>query len=206
MSQTSTLTPLTAGPLVDVEVAVLDEHGVIVAVNDAWSAFSLYNGGDPTACGVGANYLRACERSGDDGSAATVAELIKAAIHGRAMAATSIVIDCHSPSELRWFELFVSPRGDRARRGATVMLLPVPVGAPPAPGAPDECRAPDMRAVHHAVVRRLAVVDRLVHSMAGEPTNEQVDEALRHIDAAIVSQHRAAHEIDARRPGATDHG
>ena len=48
-----------AEPLLDVEVAVLDEHGTIVAVNDSWNAFTLYNGGDPTTCGVGANYLQA---------------------------------------------------------------------------------------------------------------------------------------------------
>ena len=46
-----------AEPLLDVEVAVLDERGTIVAVNDSWTAFTLYNGGDPRTCGVGANYL-----------------------------------------------------------------------------------------------------------------------------------------------------
>ena len=105
--------PLAEPPL-DAEVAVLDHEGVIVAVNDSWSTFTLYNGGDPTTCGVGANYLETCDRAGDDANASTVAELIKACIHGRSMAATSIVIDCHAPSDPRWFELFVSPRGDWA--------------------------------------------------------------------------------------------
>ena len=93
---TTSRRPLAEPPL-DAEVAVLDHEGVIVAVNDSWNAFTLYNGGDPTTCGVGANYLEACDRAGDDANASTVAELIKACIHGRSMAATSIVIDCHAP-------------------------------------------------------------------------------------------------------------
>ena len=36
--------------------------------------------------------------------------------------------------------------------------------------------------------------------MDAEATNEQIDEALRHVDAAIVALQRAAHEIDAQRP------
>ncbi len=200
MSDLTTLRRPVSEPPLDVEVAVLDERGVIVSVNDSWNAFTLYNGGDPTTCGVGANYLEACERAGSDATATTVAELIKAAIHGRTMAATSIVIDCHAPSDPRWFELFVSPRADRARRGATVILLPIPIGAPLTAAAADNGRFPDIHVLHHHIVRRLAALDRLIQAMDAGATHEQIDEALRHIDAAIVALQRAGHEIDAQRP------
>ncbi len=116
------------------------------------------------------------------------------------MAATSITIDCHAPCEPRWFELFVSPRGDRLRRGATVMLLPSPVGGPLPAVAPGGGHFPDVPALHAAVVRRLTAVDRLIHAMQAAPTDEQIDQALSQVDAAIVALQRAADEIDAERP------
>jgi hypothetical protein len=189
-----------AEPLLDVEVAVLDEHGAIVAVNDSWNAFTLYNGGDPQTCGVGANYLDVCARAGGEPNAVAAAELIDAAIHGHSLAATSILIDCHAPSEPRWFELFVSPRADPARRGATVMLLPTPVAAFRAAGPSVAARFPDVYAVHQGLTRRLAALQRLLHAISGAPTDAQIDEALRHVDAAIVALQRTSHEIDAQRP------
>jgi hypothetical protein len=200
MTERTTLRRPPAQPLLDVEAALLDEHGEIVAVNDSWNAFTLYNGGDPTTCGVGANYLEACDRAGSDATAMTVAELIRSAIHGRTIAATSIVIACHAPAEPRWFELIVSPRGDEVRRGATVVLMPTPTDTSLAAPASAAARFPDVQALHHVVARRLAALDRLVHAMGDAPTHDQVDEALRHVDATIVALQRTAHEIDARRP------
>ena len=200
MSDPTTLRRPLAEPPLDAEVTVLDDEGVIVAVNDSWNTFTLYNGGDPTTCGVGANYLEACERAGDDANATTVAELIKAAIHGRSMAATSIVIDCHAPPI----------RGGSScscRRAATG-----PGAAPPSSSCPSRSahrsrrtrptagRFPDIHVLHHSIVRRLAAMDRLIHAMETEPTHEQIDESLRHVDAAIVALQRTAHEIDAQRP------
>ena len=189
-----------AEPLLDVEVAVLDEHGTIVAVNDSWNAFTLYNGGDPTPHAVGANYIQACDRAGADHNAATAGELIKAAIVRPWMAATSIVIDCHAPAEQRWFELFVSPRGDPAWRGATVMLLPTPIGAAHASPTSPVVRFPDVHALHQGLTRRLAALERLIQAMAAAPTDTLIDDALRHVDAAIVALQRAGHEIEAQRP------
>ena len=61
-------------------------------------------------------------------------------------------------------------------------------------------RFPDIHVLHHTIVRRLAAMDRLMHAMETEATHEQIDEALRHVDAAIVALQRTAHEIDAQRP------
>ena len=44
-------------------LAIVDPDGQIVAVNDAWNQFMLAGGGQPGTCGVGANYLDACEQA-----------------------------------------------------------------------------------------------------------------------------------------------
>jgi hypothetical protein len=81
-----------------------------------------------------------------------------------------------------------------------VVLLPIPIGAPLTAPVSDSGRFPDVHALHHRIVRRLAALDRVVDAIDAEPTHEQIDEALRHVDAAIVALQRAAHEIDAHRP------
>jgi hypothetical protein len=113
----------TIDPMMDVEIAVLDEDGTIVGVNESWIAFSLYNGGDPAACGMGTNYLEICDRTADDPETADIARLIRAATRRELLSATSVVVACHAPSAARWFEVIVSPRRRLDRVvGATVML------------------------------------------------------------------------------------
>ena len=56
-----------ASPPPAVEWALLDRHGVIVAVNDAWRAFSAENGGDSTRTGIGVSYLDVCDSADDAG-------------------------------------------------------------------------------------------------------------------------------------------
>ena len=46
-------------------VCVLDEHGTIVAVNQAWRAFALANGGDGVSGLEGSNYLHVCQAAAD---------------------------------------------------------------------------------------------------------------------------------------------
>jgi signal transduction histidine kinase len=53
----STVDALTA------HIAILDEHGTILAVNRAWTQFQADNGPGGRACGVGANYLDVCDRA-----------------------------------------------------------------------------------------------------------------------------------------------
>jgi hypothetical protein len=54
--------------------------------------------------------------------------------------------------------------------------------------------------IHQALTRRLAALERLIQTMGAAPTDGQIDEALRQVDAAIVTLQRTAHEIDAQRP------
>ena len=99
------------------QIAVLDRHGVIVAVNASWERFALDNsprdGGElARKVGVGVNYLEVCRASfGKQAEGTRTAhEGILAVIEGR-LASFSIEYPCHSPDEPRWFSMSVTPLG-----------------------------------------------------------------------------------------------
>ncbi len=94
------------------EICVVDEQGVIVEVNRAWSDFSARHGGGGQAVGIGSNYLRVCERaaqSGEAGSAvaASFAERLRAVLAGR-LSHFELEYPCHGPTERLWFVARVS--------------------------------------------------------------------------------------------------
>ncbi len=137
--------PVRDGPTVAVvEVALLDRSGVIVAVNDAWTAFCTANGGDPRRCGIGVSYPDICEAAAGDRYAGEVAAAIGAALAGDLPAPVQVALPCHGPDAPRWFDVLVSSRFDDAGAcaGATVTLsplldtgAPVPVARSAEPGA-----------------------------------------------------------------------
>lgn len=90
--------------------AVLDMHGVIVAVNHAWRMFSLDNGGDPAATGVGVSYVNVCLKSAERGctDAGPVVTQIRAVLAGETVEA-EVEYACPSPAVRRWFMLRVAP-------------------------------------------------------------------------------------------------
>ena len=108
----------------DVEVAVLDRHGVIVAVNQAWQAFAILNGGDPALTGVGTCYLDTCASARGEAAADQVAEAIRCALSGDLQTPVAIRVPCHSPGEYRWYEVLVAANQDSRGQstGATVSL------------------------------------------------------------------------------------
>ena len=110
----------------DLEVALLDVEGRIVAVNAAWDRFCVDNGGDPASCGVGASYLDACAAAGDDPAARQVGAAVRSALGGDLPAPVAVDVPCHSCDELRWYDVLVSSRlaDDGACVGATVTLSP----------------------------------------------------------------------------------
>lgn len=90
-------------------ICVIDQHGVIVAVNNAWREFAAKNrraSGDVStiALGEGSNYLSVCARAtGSDGDVARqFAEGIRAVLDGQ-IADFSLEYPCHSPDQQRWF-------------------------------------------------------------------------------------------------------
>jgi PAS domain S-box-containing protein len=104
------------------QVAVLDERGVIIEVNDAWRRFGLENGAAPDASGfIGANYLEVCTTAagiGGDALAREAADGLGELLAGR-RASFALEYPCHSPTEKRWFKLRAS-RLTGARKGAVV--------------------------------------------------------------------------------------
>jgi PAS domain-containing protein len=177
--------PTALHTVLNVEAAVLDEDGVIVAVNEGWEAFSLYNGGDPARTGVGVSYLDVCDRADDDQAARTGA-MIRAALDGELPQATSVMIPCHSASEHRWFELLVSSRLDDGGRpvGATVMFVPTSRPTPRQARRPASGEAP----AHARVIDRLASAVRRLDDVVEHPS---APGAVRQIAAARNEVHRA---------------
>jgi signal transduction histidine kinase len=91
-------------------IAILDEGGQIIAVNDVWRSFASANGGDPEKVNEGANYLRVCESAAglNAEGAAAFAEGIKDVLAGR-RASFETEYPCHAPAERRWFIGRVTP-------------------------------------------------------------------------------------------------
>ena len=86
-------------------IAVLDERGVIIAVNDAWIRFAAENGAATSF--IGADYAAVCERAAaQDESAKAALEGLRALLRGDTEA-FSLEYPCHSPSVERWFSLRV---------------------------------------------------------------------------------------------------
>ncbi len=107
----------------EVELALLDADGVIVAVNNAWLAFCAQNGGDFDRSGVGMSYLDMCDAAGDVGSS-EVAAGIRTALAGELPAPVVVTIRCDAPGVPRKFDVLMSSRLDDQGNcvGATVTL------------------------------------------------------------------------------------
>lgn len=92
-------------------VAVFDEHGVVIAVNEAWRKFSRDNCGTPTSpTPIGINYLQMCKEAGKDVGCENSAKLSKAmrAILDGHQSEFSLEYECHSPDQKRWFHVRVT--------------------------------------------------------------------------------------------------
>ena len=102
-------------------IAVLDEQGTIVAVNEAWRRFARENGGVDERVHLGANYLSVCQAAMEgqaDELAAAALRGIRAVLEGT-QASFSLEYPCHSSSVERWFSMIVRPLGG-ARRGVVI--------------------------------------------------------------------------------------
>jgi len=91
-------------------IALLDEHGTIVAVNQAWRDFADRNGLPHSShYGLGSNYLEVCDKASWDGAveAPLVALGLRDIIRGT-LDSFELEYPCHSPTEERWFVTRVS--------------------------------------------------------------------------------------------------
>jgi DNA-binding response OmpR family regulator len=99
-------------------MVVVNESGVITAVNESWARFAKTNDGSES---VGQNYLEVCHRSAlsaDSADARAALIGIREILQGRT---EEFVLEypCHSPTEQRWFAMRVSALTG-AERGAVI--------------------------------------------------------------------------------------
>ena len=92
-------------------VAILDEDGYIVDVNENWKTFARENDLKVPEFGVGMNYPAVCGvRAG--AAAVKLGDQLRALLAG-ALDLLSLVYSCDSPSGIRWFSLIALPLTDR---------------------------------------------------------------------------------------------
>ena len=107
-------------------IALLDDQGVIVSVNEAWLRFARANVLQTPGYAIGTNYLEICTgaQGRDSADADRVAEGIRSVLSG-SEGSFSIEYPCHSPSKQRWFLCLVTPLDDDNRYGAVVMHIDI---------------------------------------------------------------------------------
>lgn len=92
------------------QIAVVDENGLILEVNDAWTDFSMKNNGMKLEkTGKGSNYLTVCHKAADGGdiiAAKVVAGFIQ--VSKNEIPFFEAVYPCHSPDSERWFQLTIT--------------------------------------------------------------------------------------------------
>ncbi len=105
-------------------IAIVDRHGVIVHVNQAWQDFAHANAGSRplAACLPGANYLAVCDRASELGAveAGDVARAIREGLASDTARELRCEYPCHAPHEHRWFEASVTVFGEGEGRFAVV--------------------------------------------------------------------------------------
>lgn len=91
-------------------VAILDELGVVLAVNDSWRRFALANGYRGDGFGVGEPYLGVCDKAAAQGDpdACEVSRGLRELIAARAEEFRHDY-RCDLPSGPRWYQLRVTP-------------------------------------------------------------------------------------------------
>jgi diguanylate cyclase (GGDEF)-like protein/PAS domain S-box-containing protein len=93
------------------QIAIVNEQGVIIDVNDTWRQFARRNGSPQQAeHAVGVNYLEVCDQAqgrpdGEEASAAR--DGIQQVLQLR-IPSFHLEYPCHSPSERRWFQMNVT--------------------------------------------------------------------------------------------------
>jgi len=107
-------------------VALLDNNGVILAVNEAWRHFASANTLQSSDFSVGQNYLAVCEGAHGEcaDEAMAVATGIRKVLSGEAKE-FGMEYPCHSPDVKRWYRLMVTPFSEIPGAGAVVMHVDV---------------------------------------------------------------------------------
>ncbi len=102
-------------------IAVLNEQGTIVAVNDAWMAFAQANGDiDLQHTGVGINYFNVCQNASENTpDVQSVVEGMRAVLDGQ-LPLFELEYPCDSLTQERWFLMRVMPLVGQSSRQLVV--------------------------------------------------------------------------------------
>ena len=82
--------------------AVMDNDGVIVAVNESWIQFGKDNNLTDEQFSVGTSYLKVCVTKDDDNYAKRAERHLSNVMNGHSVT-SAFLYPCHSPTEERWF-------------------------------------------------------------------------------------------------------
>ena len=90
-------------------MAVVNQEGIILEVNENWKQFMRLNGGDEKTCGPGACYFRECSpAAGNMEGAKEAYDGIQQVQNGR-LISFEIEYPCDNPRQMCWFLLKVAP-------------------------------------------------------------------------------------------------
>ncbi|MCG8356534.1 MAG: ATP-binding protein [Kiloniellales bacterium] len=106
-------------------IALLDQDGAIIAVNEQWRKFGVQNGYAGNSFGLGSNYLEVCDSAVGDCAeeASMVARKLRDVLAGRSKE-VDVRYPCHSPNQKRWFKCICrAVDKDERRFGAVVMHI-----------------------------------------------------------------------------------
>ena len=103
-------------------IALIDRHGFIIFVNEAWRQFAANNELRSPNHGIGVNYLAVCDASQNKGPDETVeaGDGIRSVLSGD-INSFSLEYPCDSPIEQRWFAMTVTPLSSQPQGGVIVM-------------------------------------------------------------------------------------
>ncbi len=107
------------------QIAVLDEQGVVCAVNEAWEKFTAENAGNTQVLTIGVNYLDVCRRSSQAGDecATNVLNQLEALLAGT-QEKCAVEYPCHAPNRQRWF-LMHAQRFNYGHRGVILSHMDI---------------------------------------------------------------------------------
>ncbi len=102
-------------------IALLDENGKIIEVNDSWKKFADNNGLKSPNYAIGSNYIEiaAAAKWRDEEAGIAMAEGIRKVIAGD-LPEFTMEYPCHSLKEQRWFQAVVAPLADAKQKGVVV--------------------------------------------------------------------------------------
>jgi len=111
---------------ISANIALLDTHGNIVAVNAQWRDFANDNGYSQGNHGLGCNYVDIARRSigSEAAMGADAAEGIRQVLMGQ-LPLFTMEYPCDSPTEKRWFRMRVTPLSHTADEGAVVIHMDI---------------------------------------------------------------------------------